>query len=158
MDVVAQWVRTWWTKESRGGAGAARRSRVPIAFCLPESAAPLVHEVTIRESDGFRPAARVLTGVPDKTEVDLQEADGALRVMLRSAQFHNLVRRRPPAVRLRPSEWLRWQIDYRFRTYTGHGPWLYRLDTLNLAYRAGPDPEIFLGTPTRRVDERATLR
>ncbi|MEU0507792.1 hypothetical protein [Amycolatopsis sp. NPDC006125] len=115
---------------------------MPIAFPLPEPAAP-------------QPAARVLAGVPDKNEVDLREADGALRVMLRSAQFHNLVRRRPPAVRLRPGEWLRRQIDYRFRTYTGRGPWLYRLDTLNLAYRAEPDPEIFLGTPTRRVDERA---
>ncbi|WP_157360606.1 hypothetical protein [Amycolatopsis thermoflava] len=80
--------------------------------------------MTIRGHDGFRPATRVLTGVPDKNDVDLREADGALRVMLRSA----------------------------------HGPWLYRLDTLNLAYRAGPDPEIFLGTPTRRVDERAALR
>ncbi|GAA3826139.1 hypothetical protein [Amycolatopsis tucumanensis] len=155
MDVVAQWVRTWWSTESRGGAGAATRSRVPIAFPLPEPAAPLVHEVTIRERDGFQPAARVLAGVPGTNEVDLREADGALRVMLRSAQFHNLVRRRPPAVRLRPGEWLRRQIDYRFRTYTGRGPWLYRLDTLNLAYRAEPDPEIFLGTPTRRVDERA---
>jgi hypothetical protein len=64
--------------------------------------------------------------------------------------------RRPPAVRLAPGEWLRWQINYRFIGSWG-GEWAYRLDTLNLAcglVRA----DVFLGTPTRQVDERAYLR
>jgi hypothetical protein len=37
------------------------------------------------------------------------------------------------------------------------GDWIYRLDTLNIAY--GPAPtDIFLGEPTRHVDELAALR
>ncbi|EWC60966.1 hypothetical protein UO65_3699 [Actinokineospora spheciospongiae] len=32
VDVVVQWVRTWWTKESRSGVAAARRNALPTVF------------------------------------------------------------------------------------------------------------------------------
>ncbi|MFD7130855.1 hypothetical protein [Streptomyces sp. NPDC059894] len=32
MDVTVQWIRTSWTKESRGGEAAARRNAVPVGF------------------------------------------------------------------------------------------------------------------------------
>jgi len=52
------------------------------------------------------------------------------------------------------SAWVRWRVNYRF---PDEDSWSYRLDTLNLAY--GPVPsDVFMGTPTLSVDERASLR
>ena len=64
--------------------------------------------------------------------------------------------RRPPAVRIAPGDWLRWQVNYRFAGAHG-GEWTYRLDTLNVTY--GPAPvNLFLGHPSHRVSELAALR
>jgi hypothetical protein len=155
MDVVAQWVRTSWTKQSRGGAEATRRNAAPVAFLLPEVTMPLVHEVTMNERDGFEPRSSSRHAEPARDGVQLREADGLLRVMLVSRQWPGVIRRRPPAVRLRRGEWLRWQINYRF--VSDRGPTHYRLDTLNLAY-GQVSADVFMGTPTRRVDERVQLR
>jgi hypothetical protein len=157
VDVVAQWVRTWWTKQSRGGTEATRRNAAPVAFPLPEVTLPLVHEVTMNERDGFEPRSSARHDEPGRDGVQLREADGLLRVMLVSRQWHGVIRRRPPAVRLRRGAWLRWQINYRFASATGRGPWYYRLDTLNLAY-GQVSADVFMGTPTHRIDERAQLR
>jgi hypothetical protein len=57
--VVVQKVLTYWTKASRGGAGATKRNAVPEAATLPLSSAKmagktgLLHEVAYRESDDF---------------------------------------------------------------------------------------------------------
>jgi hypothetical protein len=157
MEVAAQWVRTWWTMQSRSGAGAARRNRLPVAFPLPETSVPLTHIVVMNEWDhDFQPQSSVVHARPDRSEVAVDEEDSTLRVMLASAQFKGVVRRRPPAVRLHRGEWLRWQITYRHASALGLGPWYYRLDTLNIAY--GPvAADVFLGTPTRLVDERVQL-
>jgi hypothetical protein len=75
MMIIVQRVVTSWTKQSRGGAAAARRNAVPEAFSLPAAGpgAVWVHEVDAREHDDFTPveAVRTLTrlsdvdGVPD---------------------------------------------------------------------------------------------
>jgi hypothetical protein len=64
---------------------------------------------------------------------------------------------RPPAIRLAPGEWVRWQINYRFNRPTRrYDPWSYRQDTLNIAY--GPMVnDAFLDVPTYSVDERVQL-
>ncbi|MFF1747797.1 hypothetical protein [Streptomyces mirabilis] len=64
--------------------------------------------------------------------------------------------RRSPAARLAPGEWLRRQVNYRFAGTHG-GDWTYRLDTLNVAHGSATI-DLFLGTPTRHVDELAALR
>lgn len=157
VEVVAQWVRTWWTKQSRSGEAATRRNALPVAFVLPEVTPPLVHTVVMKEwENDFQVQSSVLRTGPDKHEVTLREADGLLRVMLVSAQSPGVIRRRPPAVRIQPGQWLRWQITYRRAGLLGRGPWYYRLDTLNLAY-GQVKPDIFLETPTRHVDERTQL-
>ncbi|MFD8378656.1 hypothetical protein ACFV2X_08955 [Streptomyces sp. NPDC059679] len=157
MDAVVQWVRTEWTKSSRGGPEAVRRNATPIAFPLPPGLASSVHEVVMREADSFEPHAAVRE-LPD-AGVALREEDGRLlRIGPPQVSMFSTPRRhrRPPAVRLAPGEWLRWQINHRFVGLCG-GEWFYRLDTLNVAY--GPTtPDVFLGSPTRRVDERAHLR
>jgi hypothetical protein len=158
VEVVAQWVRTWWTKQSRSGVAATRRNALPVAFTLPGVTPPRVHTVVMREwEDEFAPQSSELRAPPDRGEVQLREADGLLRVMLVSTQWAGVIRRRPPAVRLRPGEWVRWQITYRRASYFGRGPWYYSLDTLNLAFGPVTTTDVFLGTPTRHVDERTQL-
>ncbi|GAA0910110.1 hypothetical protein GCM10009557_84620 [Virgisporangium ochraceum] len=159
MDVIAQWVRTSWTKASRGGAAAARRNAVPVGFPVPRGPLPLWHEVLLDEATGFAPRETCASALPDRGRVTLAEVDGRLRVRLTPATFGMPDRRRrPPAVWLRAGEWVRWHINYRFSMPVAlGGAWSYRLDTLNLAYGpAGPD--LFAGTPTRLVDERTALR
>jgi hypothetical protein len=153
--VLAQWVRTSWTTASRGGPEATRRNAAPIGFALPDTRAPLVHEVRMDEGSEFAPEQTITHATP--TGVRLTESDGLLRVQL-DPDIFGLPRRwrRRPAVRIAPGEWLRWQINYRF-TLFGDGTWTYRLDTLNLANGLA-DPNVFLGTPTRHIDERAQLR
>ncbi|QWF84700.1 hypothetical protein HUW46_08152 [Amycolatopsis sp. CA-230715] len=116
----------------------------------------MVHEVVMDEAGGFAPRATMSPTVPK--HVDLRDEGDTLRVMLLSAQLHGFVRRRPPAVRLGRGEWLRWRINYRFRTYFGAGLWRYRLDTLNIFHGTECTPELFLGEPDRTIDERAELR
>jgi hypothetical protein len=159
MDVVVQWVRTSWTKASRGGAAAARRNAAPVAFPLPGVAAPLMHEVLMSEGEDFQPRSSQTGAVPDEI-VSLRLVDGLLRVRLEPTPFGMPRRwRRPPALRLAPGEWLRWQINYRFSYPAARGgAWTYRLDTLNLAHAAQVPAGIFLGEPTHWIDELAHLR
>lgn len=159
VDVVAQWVRTSWTKQSRGGPAAARRNAAPVGFVLPTGRRPVVHTVVMDEAADFQPQESVDDGRPERTSVLLQEIGARLRVELVVYPLAAPRRsRRPPAVWLEPGEWVRWQINYRFSWPLARGgAWSYRLDTLNLAY--GPtDVAAFTGTPSRYVDERAHLR
>lgn len=159
VDVVAQWVRTSWTKRSRGGPAAARRNQAPTGFVLPALTCPAVHEVRMDESEDFRPRESLRAGVPDRSGVRLREVDGRLRVELVVTPFGMPPRwRRPPGVWLTRGDWVRWRVNYRFSWPMARGgAWSYRLDTLNLAY--GPVPaEVFLGVPTRLVDEQGHLR
>lgn len=85
VDVVVQWVRTSWTKRSRGGTEAARRNAVPTAFPLPILRTPFVHEVLTDEHDDFQPHSTTRDGLPDSDDdlgVSLREAGGLLRIEL----------------------------------------------------------------------------
>lgn len=152
VDVVAQRVRTTWTKRSRGGPAAALRNRVPVAFPLPDGAR--FHAVDIDESTGFEPRFTVLDALD---RVTLREVGGALAVRVELAPMSWPKREwRPAPVHLRPGEWLRWQINYRFGSMCECGAqWHYRLDTLNVAHGTVPG---FAGKPTRTVVERGDLR
>ncbi|WP_433263014.1 hypothetical protein ACQPWR_24825 [Micromonospora vinacea] len=155
MDAVAQWVRTSWTRQSRGGAEATRRNAVPVSFALPARAAPLTQEIEMVEAEGFEPREG-LTRPPYRSDMRLRPVDGRLQVELIAAAWGMPRRhRRPPAVRLVEGEWLRWHINYRFAGMNG-GATLYRLDTLNLAHGAVP-VDTFLGEPPRFIDERAHI-
>ena len=155
MDPVVQWVRTIWTKKSRGGANFARRNATPVAFALPTGAAPLVHEVVMREEDDFQPHA-VVQPACQPSGLVLTEADDGLEIELLVPPACLPQRTfRPSRVTLRPGEWVRWQVNYRFTATCGTR--LYQLDTLNLCY-GDASTDVFLGSPVRFVDERRHLR
>ncbi|MEU4704635.1 hypothetical protein [Nonomuraea dietziae] len=158
MNIVVQWVRIYWTKDSRGGPGAVRRSALPEAFPLPEAEPPFVHEVLMLERDDFSPSMTVTSGLPPETKVELTEADGHLHILpVRDPpEWANNgldLAWRPAAVTMRPRQTLRWQLNHRFTTERG---WCYRLDTLNVSY-GHRTAEVFLHPPTHRVDERSHL-
>ncbi|MGW3102793.1 hypothetical protein [Streptomyces sp. NPDC001100] len=157
MEVTVQWVRTSWTKRSRGGEAAARRNAVPVGFPLPDGSAQSVHTVRMHEKDDFAP----YDGLAERKQVAIQfrETGGRLRVFPRVDPLFGLPprRRRPPAVRLVPGQWVRWQLNYRFSSAAGVRDWSYWLDTFNVAY--GPvTAEVFLGTPAFHVDEQGPVR
>ncbi|MFC6885566.1 MULTISPECIES: hypothetical protein [Actinomadura] len=160
METVVQWVRTSWTKRSRGHPGADRRNAAPTSFRLPSMRAPFVHEVFLNERDDFRPRFEARPGLPDRSTgcgVSLREEDGLLLVELVASPYGMPRRwRRPPVVRVADGEWLRWSINYRFAGTNG-GEWSYRLDTFNVAHGT-TSADVFLGAPTRHVDELAALR
>lgn len=149
---MAQRVWTTWTKRSRGGSEATVRNRVPVVFPVPEGAR--FHEVKVDESTGFTPQSTVLDALDGVT---FREAGGSLAVRVELAPMSWPRREwRPEPVRLRPGEWLRWQINYRFGSTCECGAqWRYRLETLNLAYGTVAD---FAGRPAHFVDERGVLR
>ncbi|MEV6650282.1 hypothetical protein [Streptomyces sp. NPDC051219] len=157
MDITVQWIRTSWTKQSRGGKPAARRNAIPVGFPLPPALASCAHVVRIREWEDFQPRDTV----EDLAKVDVQlcESNGRLRVFPRVQPLFALPprARRPPAVRLAPGQWVRWQLNYRFSSAAGMQDWYYWLDTFNIAY--GPAAtDLFLGAPTFLVDEQGPVR
>ncbi|GAA1183303.1 hypothetical protein F4556_000687 [Kitasatospora gansuensis] len=157
MEITVQWVRTSWTKQSRGGEAAARRNAAPAGFVVPKDRVSAVHVVRMREEGGFQPCEswEALRGVA----LGLREADGRLRVLPRVDPLFGLPPRprRPPAVRLLPQQWVRWQLNYRFSSAAGIRDWSYWLDTFNVAY--GPaDADVFLSAPTVLIDECGPLR
>ncbi|MGY0231041.1 hypothetical protein [Longispora urticae] len=156
METVTQWVRTSWTKASRGGPAATRRNATPPGYPLPLTTAPLLHDVTLNERDDFTPAFEHRHAAPTTlVGLRIRERNGLLDIRFDGAtpgMPHRVWR--PGPVLLAPGEWLRWRINYRFSHCCGG--WSYRADTLNLAH--GPVPvDTFLGDPTRQVDERAHL-
>ncbi|MFF7728537.1 hypothetical protein [Streptomyces sp. NPDC008001] len=111
----------------------------------------------MREAEGFSP--RMSERDLSRAGLVLREeaGGGALQVGPPEVTHFSAPRRnrRPPKVRLVPGQWVRWQINYRYGNQGG--PWAYRLETFNVAYGAAP-ADVFLGTPTRSVDERGFLR
>jgi hypothetical protein len=187
VDIVAQWVSTEWTRLSRGGKAATRRNAAPVGFRLPTVCTGVVHEIVMAERNDFEPVES-LGAEPAEREPSLARcglrvvrAPGRVRVELLPARAGapganparagapgaNPARAGAPGlsanprragVWLAPGEWLRWQVNYRvsWPPIQG-GRSSYRQDTLNIAL--GPvHPELFFGTPTWHVDERAFLR
>ncbi|GGY61690.1 hypothetical protein [Streptomyces omiyaensis] len=157
MDITVQWIRTSWTKRSRGGEAAVRRNAAPVGFLLPELSSGSAHCVRMSEEDGFEPRADRQD--PRRVGADLRDEGDRLRVHVPVEPLFGLPPRprRPPAVRLLPGQWVRWQLNYRFSSALGIRGWSYWLDTFNVAY--GPvGPDVFLSGPTLLVDERGPVR
>jgi hypothetical protein len=111
-----------------------------VAFNLPEVTSPLVHTIVMKEwEDEFAPRSSVQHAPPGRDEVQLRESDALLRVMLVAQLWPAVLRHRPPAVRLRPGEWVRWQITYRRASFLGRGPWYYKPGHPESGIRHGDD-------------------
>ena len=156
MDVTVQWIRTMWTKRSRGAPHSDARNRAPLAFVLPAGPGPLLHDVLMQERDGFHPHFTVTEELPARWRLHLREKAGDLTVQLPRG-FGVPVRNYRPSVTIGRGEWLRWQMNSRFSSATGRNDWMYELQTVNLAF--GPvERDAFLGVPSHLVDELASLR
>ncbi|MFD8736048.1 hypothetical protein ACFV06_14185 [Streptomyces sp. NPDC059618] len=157
MDITVQWIKTSWTKESRGGEAAARRNAASVGLLLPQVPSGFAHFVQMYEHGGFEPRS----SQKDLCEigVSLRDEGDRLRVLAHVDPLFGLPPRphRPPAVRLLPGQWVRWQLNYRFSSAMGIRGWSYWLDTFNIAY--GPvDRDLFLSEPTVLVDECGPVR
>ncbi|NJP64934.1 hypothetical protein [Streptomyces spiramenti] len=157
MEITVQWIRTSWTKHSRGGDAAARRNSAPTGFLVSPVPSSFAQVIKMSERDGFEPheSERDLRQVG----LSLRDEGDRLRVLARVEPLFGLPPRprRPPAVRLVPGQWVRWQLNYRFSSAAGIRDWSYWLDTFNVAY--GPvDPNVFLSEPTVLVDECGPVR
>ena len=112
VDITVQWIKTSWTKQSRGGEAAARRNAAPVGFSLPQVPSGFAHFVQISERGGFEPRS----SQKDLREigVSLRDEGDRLRVLARVEPFFGLPPRprRPPAVRLLPRQWVRWQAPW----------------------------------------------
>lgn len=154
VEVIAQRVRTTWSKRSRGIPGSAVRNAVPTAFSLPSGLPPLFHDIVMNEDDGFTPHATAVYEAP--RPFGLRLVGDALLVRVPDG-FGAPVRTHRPTVTLRRGEWVRWQLNDRYSSATGRGDWRYTLTTLSIAF--GPvEPDAFLGEAPHVVDERAGLR
>lgn len=99
-----------------------------MAFPLP-STSPGGYEVALREPDDFRPDWSVVQAELGTDGVSLHDGAGRLRV-----QVHD-------------NPWCACGSE-----------WRYDLLTLNVACGEVTDPRLFLGTPTKSVNEQAFLR
>ncbi|GAA3855571.1 hypothetical protein [Streptomyces sedi] len=161
MEITVQWVRTSWTKRSRGGPAATRRNAAPLGFPLPEpSDLPdgFAHVVRMSEDTDFAP--RPGHQPPHALPLDLRADGSRLRVHAHVVPRASLPprSRRPPAVRLAPGQWVRWHLNYRYSSALGIRDWSYWLDTFNIAH--GPVArDLFVAhPPTFTVDERGPTR
>ncbi|MFJ4774273.1 hypothetical protein ACIP88_35060 [Streptomyces uncialis] len=157
MEITVQWIRTSWTKHSRGGEAAARRNAAPEGFLVSPVPPSFAQVVQMSERDAFEPheSERDLRRVG----LSLRDEGDRLRVLARVEPLFGLPPRprRPPAARLVPGQWIRWQLNYRFSSAAGIRDWSYWLDTFNVA--CGPvDPNVFLSEPTVLVDECGPVR
>lgn len=128
-----------------------------MGFQLPHVPSGFAHFIQMSEADGFEPCV----GRKDMGEigVSLRDEGDRLRVMARVEPLFGLPPRprRPPAVRLGPGQWVRWQLNYRFTSALGIRGWSYWLDTFNIAY--GPvDRDVFLSDPSVCIDECGPVR
>ncbi|SEL32774.1 hypothetical protein SAMN05414137_107294 [Streptacidiphilus jiangxiensis] len=152
-----QWVRTSWTKRSRGGEAAALRNAALTGFPVSLVPPSFAQVIEMSECDGFHP--RVSERDLREVGLSLRDEGGRLRVLARVEPMFGLPPRprRPPAVRLRPGQWVRWQLNYRFSSAAGMKDWSYWLDTFNVAY--GPvAANVFVSEPTVLVDECGPVR
>jgi hypothetical protein len=156
VDVTVQWVRTTWSKRSRGFPASVARSSTPVAFPLPDQPAPLFHEVVMREEDRFEPRSSVTSELPPRYRLSLTIVGDRLTVRL-PAGFGVPVRTHRPLASIERGEWLRWQMNNRFSSLSGMGDWHYVLQCVNVGFGAVPR-DAFLGEPSHRIDERAILR
>ena len=153
MDVTVQWVRTTWSKLSRGAPNSTVRSRAPEAFLLPAGSSPLLHEVLMQEQDGFRPLFTVSAELPGRDKLLLRELGDELRVQVPSGGGAP-ERGYRPLVTIRRGESMRWQINNRHTSYSGN--WFYEMRTVNVAF-GSVARDAFLDKPDHLVDERAAL-
>jgi hypothetical protein len=175
MVIVIQHISTHWTKASRSGPGAKRRSSVPDALPLPFTPDPaseltlVKHTVRYDEEDGFAtPHQDVAIGgaVEGRVErfrcVQVRVVDGRAGVVYAwepsqggappRSTYHRQV------LDLAAGEWGRVTYNGRHSALSGMSGWWYRQDVVNVAVLQCAVQEPFAGAPSREFSDLAHLR
>jgi hypothetical protein len=174
MVIGVQDIRTRWSKQSRGGAAAARRNAVPQVLALPLANQPsphrgvLQHTVFFDEAQGFAPPARsVLTpqeAVPLRVgAVQIEPGPAWVTVTF---EYDARVVGRPfryappggiPSTRfvLEVGQWGRVRYNGRF----SDDEWWYEQRVVNVGLFGHLEPGVFIATEPRfTISELAHLR
>ncbi|PHS03080.1 MAG: hypothetical protein COA78_19330 [Blastopirellula sp.] len=166
-SVVIQHIHTTWTKQSRGGDGARRRSSVPEAVKLPSTvlATPyILHQSRFDEGSNFRQTDLVKSAknIGDLNLKDLELKIEDNQISVRYHRDHSNAAKEHPhpysdVFTLNKSEWGQLTFNGRFTDFDT-GQWSYEKSTYNI----GLFPEIvfnrFVATqPDYRYVELAKL-
>lgn len=163
--LVVQAIATVWSKAARGAPLAAERRRVPSAVPLPpitplrDGMIRVVHQVTYRESNGFRePSHERINAQPfggsfawcdDNLLIDVR--DGHVHVdyqWRRGVPWRSAAPWRRPTrdlVIVDPGEIGR--VVFNYRASTDDGEWYYVQWTVHLALVEDFAPRLFLDRP-----------
>ncbi|WP_412515618.1 hypothetical protein K8Z49_27635 [Actinomadura madurae] len=160
--LVIQRVRTVWTGRGRGAAEATKRGRLPKAFPVPESdggGEVLVHEVWMREADGYVPSEELRTH-GDLSEVDWlclkREPSGAIRIERQPVWASFPVTRRMVHIgTLAPGQSASYRANFRLSGYSM--TWTYCDWAVSIAHET-PESAMFLGRHySLERDDRVSL-
>jgi hypothetical protein len=147
--LVIQRVRVVWTGCGRGAAEATVRGQLPKAFPLPNSDGSgevLVHEVWMREADGYVPSEE-LRAHSDLSGVDWlglkREPSGAIRIERHPVwASYPVIRRAVHLGTLAPGQSVRYRANFRLSGYSM--TWTYHDWVVSIAHEA-PHGIMFLG-------------
>jgi hypothetical protein len=147
--LVIQRVAIEWTGRHRGAPEATVRGRLPKEFPLPDSDGSgevLVHEIWMREADGYAPSEEIRTH-SNFSEVDWlrlkREPNGAVRVERRPVWASYPVSRRMVHLgTLAPNQSARYRANFRLSGYSM--TWTYLDWVVNIANEP-PQATMFLG-------------
>lgn len=156
-QILVQKLTVHWTKDSRGGRGAAARNAVPLALPRPGPAVAW-HAVAFREADAFSSeleAAEQEIPHAIETELSLRVAADLVSILPLSPFGAPLRHRRPPRARIELRQSVRWILNSRDGRDQG---WLYTQVVYNVALADAADLMVFTRDPAVVVDERAALR
>lgn len=167
-QVLIQHLLVDWTKLTRGGVGARKRSALPRAAKVPpiSNMAPFVlHRLLYLERDDFRPASTLITadsaaGLAVKV-LEFSWQDSRLSVRFYRDGFNAATPSAYPfknVFTLQPQEWGR--LEYNGR-YSGmySGEWWYEQHVYNIGLFDNWKPNVFVKTaPVSEFSELAQLR
>ncbi|MFZ2502754.1 MAG: hypothetical protein WAW88_08810 [Nocardioides sp.] len=156
-QILVQRITVHWTKDSRGGRGAAARNTAPLALPMPGHGV-VWHAVAFSETDAFSPWLEAADQeVPQAIETELNlKVTADVASFLPLAPFGAPLRhRRPPRARIETGQSVRWILNS--RDGRDHG-WLYTQVVYNVALADAADTAVFTRDPAVVVDERAALR
>jgi hypothetical protein len=166
--IIIQRIIVEWTKKSRGGIGAKRRSQIDEALRIPptsdSTSTYVFHNVRIAEWFDFNEQATMETSSAKKqleTEpLNFHVAAGVLKTRFCWSREHCGApsRESRDLFVLSKNQWARFVCNGRFSKDLDTGEWTYHKTVFNISNEKQFDEELFLrGTPSTIAKSLSTL-